>query len=321
MKSKTSRKLLLALWGIIFVLLIVFTITYAQNGKLRKNVSKGIVQESDLPDFSFIFPTIYHYNKGNVYYYLGEYDLAYFEYQKSLKRGMKGEKDCKLRINTALSIVTPLDLEYITEDDIPALLESLYEARDLLLLNGCAKEDGFSGHNVNAQILENEIQAWIDALENPQYKDPDDQNSNSNDGNNSNGSSDNNNGNQDQNNDPNNGDNPNSGDNQNPEGDQNQNQDGDNNPDSDGNKNPDGDNDQNKNGDGDQDGNGDDDQNSGGGDGNQDETDGGEMTDEEIERKLSDLTKQGGAERNGDMEYWSGSSEYGYDFSDRGNYW
>lgn len=278
MKSKNLKKLLIALCAIIFVILIIFIITYSQNGKLRKNVSKGVIKESDLPSFSFIFPTIYHYNKGNVYYYLGDYDLAYAEYTKSLRRGMKGDKDCKLRINAALALVAPLDLEYITEDDIPDLLETFYTARDLLLLKGCANEDGYSGHDANAQILENEIQAWIDFLENPEYSDPDDQN----------------------NNDSNGG----------PGGD------GDD-------QNQDNGGDQNQDNGGDQDQNGNDQNNDGSGNQDGDNPDGDEpLTDEEIERKLSELTKQGNSERNTDMEYWSGSSEYGYDFStDRGSYW
>lgn len=105
-----------------------------------------------------------HYNKGNEYFRKAAYEQAISEYEKALKQKLPKEKECLVRINMALSLVTPLD-EKTVEKDPDAAIETLEQARDILLAKECATDDD-DGHNDDAQQLKNEIDEYLEQLKN-----------------------------------------------------------------------------------------------------------------------------------------------------------
>lgn len=118
---------------------------------------------------------IYHYNKGNDFYDKGNYEKAISEYKKALKCHVPKGKECDIRVNLALSMIAPYDLENlteITEEEKEELIEVLKEAIDVLVKDGCAHRDDQDGHDKEAQRLKNELQALLDQLLQP----PDDGN-------------------------------------------------------------------------------------------------------------------------------------------------
>ena len=113
---------------------------------------------------------IYHYNKGNDYYDKGSYEKAIDEYEKALKRYVPDKKECDIRVNLALSMIAPYDLEDfsdITEEERKELIEILKAAIDVLVEDGCAHRDDEDGHDKEAQKLKDELQAIINMLMQP----------------------------------------------------------------------------------------------------------------------------------------------------------
>ena len=97
------------------------------------------------------------------FYSLGDYDRAIAEYELALSHNPSEPADCMIRVNYALSLLAPIDADNVTEDNIDEVLEILDEAREILLENGCATNDG-DGHDDEAQKLKDEIDEFEQEL-------------------------------------------------------------------------------------------------------------------------------------------------------------
>lgn len=107
---------------------------------------------------------INYYNKGNEYCEEDQYDKAQVLYQEALKGKLSDEQDCMARINMALAMTAPLTEDYVTDENRGQVIDTLKQAREILLQNGCAGEEE-EGHNEQAQILKEEIDSYIEQLE------------------------------------------------------------------------------------------------------------------------------------------------------------
>ena len=134
-----------------------------------------------------------YYNLGNVAYKRGDYNSAIGYYNQALNLYPIGTKDCKIRINLALSYCYSIDYYNLSSrEKIDTAIFTLYKARDILLANGCAKDGDEVGHNDDAQQLKEDIDKMIDMLK--ELKEQDDSGSDQNDqpqsgGNNNDGNS------------------------------------------------------------------------------------------------------------------------------------
>ena len=137
------------------------------NENLISKYNKQVYSTSTAPLFVFNFfePYIAHYNAGNIYYKNGEYSNAIKEYQKALEKKSPKFKECRIRINLALSMIGQIGEDYDAPENIEATIDQLKEARSVLLNNGCATEDG-DGHSGTAEKLKEEIDELIKELEN-----------------------------------------------------------------------------------------------------------------------------------------------------------
>jgi len=171
------KKIAIAVWILTATCLGILGLNYYGNKKLIDNYGEGIYRQNELGFLGFTQPYINHYNRGNIFYQLGDYEKAQQEYQLAVNL-LPGEPyDCKIRVNYALSYVTPIDVESITKDNYEDTIEICEEAKKILTEHDCATEDN-DGHYYAAQKLYNEICAFEqqlkDQFENPQQN-PDDQ--------------------------------------------------------------------------------------------------------------------------------------------------
>lgn len=120
---------------------------------------------------------IFHYNRGNEFYELGQYEKAASEYEKALKLYVPKGRECDIRVNYALSVCGGLnlnDISGLTEDEKKAMINTLETAIDILVEEECAHRNDNNGHDDEAQKLKNELQEIIDMLKQEQPQEPDD---------------------------------------------------------------------------------------------------------------------------------------------------
>ncbi|MCQ2516485.1 MAG: tetratricopeptide repeat protein [Saccharofermentans sp.] len=163
-----AKRIIAGLWIVLVLLLGVLLFADISNRNFISNFNNGIYEQNRFGFLGFWEPHVNHYNRGNLYYSLGDYERAIEEYQEALSTVNGKPYDCMTRINYALSLVVPLDLENVNEDNVDDILAVLYEARDILCENDCARENSdHGGHDSDAQKLKNQIDELIDLLENP----------------------------------------------------------------------------------------------------------------------------------------------------------
>ena len=166
------KKIAIAVWLLTATFLGILILNYTGNRKLINNFDQGNYQQNEMGFLGFTQPYINHFNKGNVLYKLSDFEKAKQEYQMALNLRPDEPYDCKIRVNYALSYVTPIDTSEIDEDNYEDVIEICEKAKEILAQKDCATENN-DGHYYAAQKLYNEINAFEDELRN-QFEEPED---------------------------------------------------------------------------------------------------------------------------------------------------
>ncbi len=126
-------------------------------------------QNDDLLTHTSIFEAyIAHYNNGNIHYQSGEYEEAIEDYKQALEANPPHEdEECDIRVNLALAIIGTLPEDFRAPENVEQSIETLEEARQYLLEEECALDEG-EGHDKDAQKLKEEIDALIEELKQQQ---------------------------------------------------------------------------------------------------------------------------------------------------------
>ncbi len=118
-------------------------------------------KEEDLLVMNFPESYVPYYNLGNIAFKNGDYITAATYYEEALKRNPAGEKDCLIRINLALSMCYAIDFEDIdTPEKKDAALKILQGAKNILLENGCAGENGDGDNTIHDENYDWEAKTW-----------------------------------------------------------------------------------------------------------------------------------------------------------------
>ena len=179
--KKVLKRIGAVIWFIGLLVFFVFLINYVANENFIKNVSAKMYGENVLSFLGFTEKYIAPYNLGNMYYEEGEYDLAIEQYNEALSYEPEEGPDCLIRINLALSMVMPIDVDNLEPEDIDDTIDILEDAIDILTENGCAADKRRDSHNKDAQQLKKDIEDLIEKLKQQQQEqsngdgDPDDQ--------------------------------------------------------------------------------------------------------------------------------------------------
>lgn len=166
-----KKRIIICLYIIALLVFLKLLVSYLYNEHLNKNYYQGDYNSfyDMLTYLNFPESYIAYYNNGNVYYRREEYGKAADLYRKALDsnpRHYEGKMDeCDVRINLALAMVRGLGDDYNIPEKKEESLSVLYEARDVLLEDGCATEND-DGHSQKAERLKKEIEKMIEELEN-----------------------------------------------------------------------------------------------------------------------------------------------------------
>ena len=151
------KKIAIAIWIVTALFLGILVANYYGNRQLIENYGEGIYQQNELGFLGFTQPFINHFNRGNVFYKLKDYEKAKQEYQMALNLNPEDPYECKIRVNYALAYVADIDVDDIEEqDEIDEAVETIEAAKEILLEDGCATKEN-SGHYYAAQKLYNEL--------------------------------------------------------------------------------------------------------------------------------------------------------------------
>ena len=113
--------------------------------------------------YNRFFAYAMHYNLGNMQYRRYSYMSAEEQYEKALMEHIPKGKECCVRINMALVMIETLSTDYAQPDQVENSIMVLESARDQLLADNCATEEG-SGHSKEAEQLKKEIEDILEEL-------------------------------------------------------------------------------------------------------------------------------------------------------------
>lgn len=136
-----NKTLLRTIWAICLVLFVVLFIRYKKYKPMKID-----------------------YNNGVRFFKMQDYEMAEAHFVAALYEKKTKSQECKIRINLALSIVTPITPDSVTPENLEENIERLEYARDILIENDCAHDVDSNGHNEKAQRLKEEIDEYIEKL-------------------------------------------------------------------------------------------------------------------------------------------------------------
>lgn len=161
---KLKNRILIAVWAVVFIFFLLLLVNFVSNEKMIKKYNEGVYEFNTLDFLGFTQPYIAPYNKGNIYYQKGSYELAIAQYDIALSKYPTRKAECDIRVNKAFCMLALIDTDYKTKDDIDPIIDQLLEVESVLTEKGCANEDFLSGHDTDAQQLFNEIDSYIDSF-------------------------------------------------------------------------------------------------------------------------------------------------------------
>ncbi|MCR5542539.1 MAG: tetratricopeptide repeat protein [Eubacterium sp.] len=145
-------------FGVRYLINMAFVSSYNHGDykpKVEEFLSKLNIPEGYLP----------HYNAGNAYYKLEDYDSAISCYQSALDSHPTEKKECDIRVNLALAMLHKIDFDNIdTEKQKANAVRQLQSARNVLVEKGCADPYGTNGHDPEAEQLKQDIDKMLEEL-------------------------------------------------------------------------------------------------------------------------------------------------------------
>ncbi len=168
--KKVIKVIVIVLAVLLFLFFGLLAFNYCYNEfTISKYEEHDYSQNDDLLTHTSIFESyVAHYNNGNIHYQCGEYEEAIEDYKQALEANPPHEnEECDIRVNLALAIIGTLPENYSAPENIEQSIQTLEEARDYLLEEECALDEG-DGHDDEAQQLKEEIDKLIEQLKQQQ---------------------------------------------------------------------------------------------------------------------------------------------------------
>ncbi len=167
--KKIAKYVIVILALILFVVSGKYAFSYIYNEWIRSEYDSENYSVDTEPLFfiNCFEPYIAYYNEGNISYQKEDYVAAIEDYKQALELNPPESKECSIRVNLSLAMIYNLDDNYASPEKIEDTIALLKEARDVLLEEGCANNQG-DGHDATAQKLKEEIDEFIKQLEQQQ---------------------------------------------------------------------------------------------------------------------------------------------------------
>lgn len=136
-----KKEMVIRIWIIAFILLIICFIFMQKNKRMVKNYNFGV-------------------SALRVY----DFDEAEYRFSQALYYKPSRFRECRVRLNYALSITSRITPTSVTYENLDESIEELLRARSILVENGCAHDSDTKGHSKKAEKLKAEIDDYIEWL-------------------------------------------------------------------------------------------------------------------------------------------------------------
>ena len=150
-----KKRICISVWVLFFLFFLVLLINFISNERMISKYNSHVYEFNKLWFLGFTQPYISPYNKGNIYYRKGEYELAIVQYDEALEKWPTKKAECDIRVNKALAMLKTIDVTVNTKADVDPIIDELLLVEEVLTVSGCANVDKESGHDADAQNLFN----------------------------------------------------------------------------------------------------------------------------------------------------------------------
>ena len=170
-----KKRIIACIYVLMLIVCLKLSFSYLYNEHMIHKYEQNdySADASPLLFCNFFQPYLAHYNMGNIHYQNEQYADAISEYQEALALHPGKKRECSVRINLALAMIQAMGEDYASAEKREDSIATLKEARNILLEDGCATEDG-DGHSEKAEQLKREIDQMIEELEQSEESQSDD---------------------------------------------------------------------------------------------------------------------------------------------------
>lgn len=165
-----KKKVLIIIWVVLVIIIAKLILNIIVNNSLINKYQEGkypVIEVVLLRIANIMEPYVLYYNYGNFLHQNQEYEKAIEQYENALQESIPKYKECKVRINYALTICKTVKVDERYDESIINAIEIYELAIDILEDKGCTE------HNESAKRLRDDIQAEIDRLKKLLYNDVD----------------------------------------------------------------------------------------------------------------------------------------------------
>ena len=168
MKKIINNPAFIFIWIFLILLIAFLTVRFLINYRYYSNFDSEDFTPDDLKVLligNIAESYVVYYNRGNIEFENGNYEVAITEYNNALDKNPPEKKECKIRINLAFSMLKLLNFGDVeTEQKRNELIKKLEDVKKVLTEDGCAHENDNNGHSSDAQQLKNDIDKYIEEL-------------------------------------------------------------------------------------------------------------------------------------------------------------
>ena len=79
------KRFVAAIWTLIAIFLAILLLADYSNNRMIEKFNEGTYEQNPLGFLGFTEPYVNSYNRGNIFYTLGQYELAEQEYEQAMR--------------------------------------------------------------------------------------------------------------------------------------------------------------------------------------------------------------------------------------------
>ena len=105
-----KKKICISVWVLFFIFFLVLLVNFISNEVMINKYNKHVYEFNKLSFLGFTQPYISSFNKGDILYRKGEYEMAIAQYDDALNKWPTKDAECDIRVNKSLAMLKLIDV-------------------------------------------------------------------------------------------------------------------------------------------------------------------------------------------------------------------